>query len=51
MWPKFDEFKRGMEKWLKTNHPSYLKELGDQKWPNDFSGKHHSSVIIIKQLK
>jgi hypothetical protein len=51
MWPTFDEYKRSIEKWLTKNHPDYLNELGDREWSNLFSGRHHSAVIIINQLK
>jgi len=47
MWPSFEEFKCNLEKWLKTNHPSYLKDIGEREWSNAFTGKHHTAVNII----
>jgi hypothetical protein len=50
MWPNFEEYKQELEKWLNLNHPNYLQELGDREWINNFSGKHHSLVIIVYLL-
>ena len=50
MWPNFDEYKLGLEDWLNSNHPNYLEELGERKWANLFTGRHHSMVIIINYL-
>jgi hypothetical protein len=47
MWPKFEEYKHELEKWLNSSHPKYLKETGELEWANFFSGQHHSAVIII----
>ena len=47
MWPSFEKYKEALEMWLNSNHPTYLKETGERDWINAFSGKHHSSVIIV----
>ncbi|GBB93400.1 hypothetical protein RclHR1_21610001 [Rhizophagus clarus] len=49
MWPNFDEFKCGLENWLKKNHSSYLKEIGEQEWVNQFCSKHHA--LLLKKIK
>jgi len=47
MWPSFDDYKSELEKWLNSNYPNYLKELGERKWTNSFVGNHHTIVTII----
>ena len=51
MWPTFEELKASLERWLKSNHPNYLKGLENTKWANAFSERHHSSVIIVNYKK
>jgi len=47
MWPKYEEYKVALERWLNVNHPSYLREIENTEWMNNFTGKHHSSVVIV----
>jgi hypothetical protein len=47
MWPEFDDYKTGMERWLQKSHPAYFKELSNKEWLNSFAGCHHSMVNII----
>jgi hypothetical protein len=51
MWPTFEELKASLERWFKSNHPNYLKGLENTEWANAFSGRHHSSVIIVNYKK
>ncbi|EXX62176.1 hypothetical protein RirG_164230 [Rhizophagus irregularis DAOM 197198w] len=46
LWPNFNDYKVGLENWLNKNHPNYLKELGEQKWTNLFTGQHHSMELL-----
>lgn len=47
MWPTFEDYKVALEEWLNSNHPNYIKEMGNREWANAFIGKHHSLVIIV----
>ena len=47
MWPEYNDLKESFERWLDSNHPNYLKDLGTIEWANIFAGKHHSAVIIV----
>ena len=51
MWPNFKELKESLEKWLNSNHPNYIKELGRLEWANAFSGRHHSMVVNVNYKK
>jgi hypothetical protein len=47
MWPSYNEYKHGLETWLRSNHPKYLDEVGETSWTNSFAGNHHTMVIIV----
>jgi hypothetical protein len=47
MWPKFEDYKNALEKWLNSNHTNYLKEMGALEWANNFTGNHHSAVKSV----
>lgn len=47
MWPKYEEYKKELEEWLGERHHNYLQEVNYREWNNYFSGRHHSSIIII----
>ncbi|CAB4417898.1 unnamed protein product [Rhizophagus irregularis] len=49
LWPNFNDYKVGLENWLNKNHPNYLKELGERKWTNLFTGQHHS--MLLRKMK
>jgi hypothetical protein len=47
MWPKVEDYNKGLLGWLGKHHPNYLSEIGERKWNNFFSGSHHSAVNTI----
>ncbi|GBC51235.2 hypothetical protein GLOIN_2v1483055 [Rhizophagus irregularis DAOM 181602=DAOM 197198] len=52
MWPKYEEYEKGLEEWLGERHPNYLQEVNYREWNNCFSGRHHSSLMQkVKDLR